>query len=103
MDHLLCFIFVEIITATLYSISIYMVLRIATVEAGNEPTQGVTFPQPAFILNDTLYDPVQRTQIMPTIRTFTVSMPFNGYLTVYNENIYCLFVSQWLFLMQIVK
>ncbi len=37
-----------------------MVLRIATVEAGDKPAQGVTFPQPAFILSGTLYNPVQK-------------------------------------------
>lgn len=33
------------------SISIHVLLRIATVEAGNNPALGVTFPQPRFILN----------------------------------------------------
>lgn len=34
------------------SISGHVALRSATVEAGETPTQGVTFPQPDCILND---------------------------------------------------
>lgn len=61
-----------------------MVLRIATVEAGDKPAQGVTFPQPAFILNDILYSPLQKekTQLYTfniAITTFSVSVAVDGY------------------------
>ena len=60
IGHLLCFILAEIITALTHSIQFLFMWYFATVEAGEEPAQGVTFPQPAFILNVTLYDPVQK-------------------------------------------
>lgn len=71
-----------LINSILYFYSIHKVLRITTLEAGEEPAQGVTFPQPEFILIHftTLYGRKYCFNIATT--TFSVFVAANGYLLV---------------------